>query len=151
MHAAPPVRIDLVPDRAAGWVVLVLAAIAAANVALWLGAMAELRGAKLGAVGMTAALAVAGGLRGLRPGCVGLLTWDGSNWFWVEAGLRPVVPRVMLDLGAWMLLRLKLQDGTRATLWGMATQQRASTAWSAWRAALLSPAQAVHTAPRTPA
>ena len=152
MHAAPPVRIDLAPDRAAGWAVLLLAAIAAANAAMWLGALAEWKGARLGGVGLAAALAVAGWLRGRRLGCVGLLTWDGSAWLWVQAAhQRPVVPRVMLDFGGWILLRLQPQDGSRTALWGVATRARALAAWSAWRAALLSPSASVHALPRTPA
>ncbi|MEO5772394.1 MAG: hypothetical protein ABIQ29_10035 [Burkholderiaceae bacterium] len=151
MHAAPPVRIDLAPDRAAGWAVLLLATVAAANAALWLGALAEWKGAKLGGFGVAAALAVVAWLRGRRLGCVGLLTWDGSAWLWVQAVQRPVVPRVMLDLGGWILLRLQPLDGSRTAIWGVATRARARAAWSAWRAALLSPSSPVHTLPRTPA
>ncbi len=140
MHAAPPVRIDLVPDRAAGWAVVVLAAIAAANAALWLGALAEWKGAKLAGSGAAAALAVVLWLRGRRLGCMGLLTWDGSAWLWVHATQQPVVPGVMLDLGGWILLRLQPQDAQRAPVWGVATRAHGQAAWPAWRAALLSAA-----------
>ena len=151
MHAAPPVRIDLAPDRAAGRAVLLLAVVAAANAALWLGALAEWKGARLGGLGMAAALAVAGWLRGRRMGCEGVLVWDGSLWLWVQAADRPVVPRVMLDLGGWILLRLQPIDGSRTAIWGVATRARASTAWSSWREALLAQAVVAQPLPRTPA
>ncbi len=149
MHAAPPVRIDLVPDRAAGWAVLALTTVAAANAALWLGAWAGCKGAALGAVGAAAALAVVAWLRGRPLGCAGLLSWDGEAWLWSQTAAQPVVPRVMLDFGGWILLRLHRPDGPRAALWGVAARARTPTGWSAARAALLSPLAAVPTHPRT--
>ena len=137
MHAAPPVRIDLVPDRAAGWAVLCVATLSAANMALWLGALAEWQGAKLGALGIAAALAVLACLRGRRPGAEGVLAWDGRAWQWLQPEDRTVQPRVMLDLGAWMLLRLEPLGGLQGAIWGVATRARACAAWPAWRAALL--------------
>ncbi len=151
MHAAPPVRINLVPDRAAGWAVLVLGAIAAANAALWLGAMAGWKGAALGMAGAAAALAVVAWLRGRPLGCAGLLTWDGDAWQWSQTAQRPVLPRVMLDFGGWILLRLQWLDGPREAHWGVATRERAATGWSAARAALFSPAAAVQARSRTSA
>ena len=67
------------------------------------------------------------------------LAWDGQGW---EFDGHAVTPAVALDLGGWMLLRLR-RDGSGA-YWLPLSPARAGSAWPALRTALYAaPVQAV--------
>ena len=68
------------------------------------------------------------------------LRWDGQGW-WL--GEDAVQPQVTLDLGDWMLLRLRLPGRVRATAWWPLSARRvnaAGTSWPALRSALVATA-----------
>ena len=147
MQAAPPVRIDVVPDPAGGRVVLLLATVAAANAAAWVGALAGSQGVSLALLAGAAATAAAWPLLGRGFGAAGRLVWDGVAWQWSAATERAVQPQVMIDLGSRMLLRLRPIELRHPATWAVAKQASAGGAWSAWRAALLAPARPVPSTP----
>ena len=145
MHAAPPVRMNLAPDRAWQVFVTLCTSVASANLAAWvaLQAQAPTRIAAL------AALLAAGACAGLlalrwarrRDAVMGVLAWDGLGWHWSPgaAALSPGDVRVMVDLGAWLLLRFAPMGGGQAVVWLAAACHGAAAHWAAWRTALYSP------------
>jgi len=141
MHTAPPVRMSLAPDRA--WLAArcLIAGAAGANVAAWVSAHAQASQAVVAtAVLGAAALATAFAAWALRPadGLADVLAWDGAVWQW-SRGDSPPVPgdlRVMIDLGAWILLRFSPSVPARRMVWRAVSRRRAGANWRAWRAAL---------------
>ena len=68
------------------------------------------------------------------------LRWDGQTW-WL--GAQAVQPRVALDLGAWLLLRLRPPGRVLATAWlplSARCARAAGASWPALRAALVATA-----------
>lgn len=140
MHAAPPVRMSLVPDRAWEAVWIVGASVAGANVAAW----AAVHG---GAPAQTAAMAallvaaVVGMLvwgRHRRHRQAGILNWDGATWQWSSGATeaREGQVRVMVDLGAWLLLRFVAVAPPHPVAWLTLARGNAGVQWPAWRAAV---------------
>lgn len=139
MRAAPPVSVRCHGGVAWRAVQTGLFALAAAVLAAW--ALAQL--------GLAAAWAVAPGLavaavawRGCRSGEVAL-NWDGRAW---TADGIPGRLEVMVDLGTWLLLRMRL-DGGAGRRWIAVSAGEAGLALHGLRAAVH--ARATGTAPGT--
>ncbi|MDP1690457.1 MAG: hypothetical protein Q8L49_00575 [Burkholderiaceae bacterium] len=144
MHAAPPVRISLAPD--VGWraFVTACASAAAANLAAWLMTLARQSTAAIAAVALLAAVLAAGlALWGLRRDNAGggVLAWDGAAWQWAPANVQPAAGdlHVMIDLGAWLLLRFVPGASAQPVRWLVASRRQGGALWPLWRAALFSP------------
>jgi hypothetical protein len=140
MHAAPPVRMSLAPDRAWQYFIALCAGAAGANVAAWAALHAQLP-APMVIVAMTAATATSAILASVwaqRSAATGVLAWDGGSWQWSSGAAAPVAGdlRVMIDLGGWMLLRFAPLAPEEAVAWCVASRRHAGALWSAWRAAL---------------
>jgi len=107
-----------------------------------------------GLAGMWAAagLAVLAGVLGWALSAAPPMTiaWTGARWSLSVAGADAgdvAAPQVMLDLGGWMLLRLRPQDGGRGH-WAALARADAATSWQVFRAAVYSSASDL--APRSP-
>lgn len=151
MHAAPPVRVSLAPDAACLTIVIGCAAAASANVAAWLGSLAQRSAPEIAALALLGAgLAAALAWPAMRRGFAGqgVLAWDGAVWQWApdEAqSLQPNRPppttgelRVMIDLGAWILLRFEPSEPGQRARWITVSRQQGRALWPLWRAALFS-------------
>ncbi len=141
MHAAPPVRMALAQDQAWRVFVSLCAVTAAANTAAWAAlhwqASAEVAG--IVAISTAVATGATAWLLTCRGDAVrGVLAWDGATWRWSQGSLAPRAGevRVMLDLGAWLLLRFSPEPPTRRAFWLPLSRADAGPHWSAWRAAL---------------
>jgi len=142
MHAAPPVRMNLAPDRAWQVFVTLCTSVASANLAAWV-ALQTQAPTRIAAL---AALLAAGACAGLlalrwarrRDAVMGVLAWDGLGWHWSPGAAAPCPGdvRVMVDLGAWLLLRFAPMGGGQAVVWLATSRRHAGAAWPAWRAAL---------------
>jgi hypothetical protein len=141
MHAAPPVRIETAPDRAWRCFVSASAGAAAASLVAWVAMLRGMTGTDAAWLAMLAAASVApvawwAGRR--RESRAGALVWDGAAWAWApergEAATGEL--RVMIDLGAWMLLRFAPAGARHGALWRAASRRQAPALWPAWRAAL---------------
>jgi hypothetical protein len=74
------------------------------------------------------------------------LRWSGAQWLWQARGGAETsvpAPAVMIDLGPWMLLRVR-PPGAGAE-WRAATRRQAPPAWSPFRAAVYSTAPVAST------
>jgi hypothetical protein len=156
MHAAPPVRMSLAPEARWHGFVALCAGLAAANGSAWIVAM--LYGQALTVIvvaGLAAGLAMAGATWTLRRGGAGsgVLNWDGAAWSWAPGPTQPVVgePRVVIDLGAWMLLRFTPIEPQSHARWLALSRRQAAAAWPLWRAALFSPRPRIEGVPAEPA
>ncbi len=140
MHAAPPVRMSLAPDRAWHGAIGLCAGAAGANLAAWSALQAQV--ALPMVVATTLAAAAAASLSALwwvrRDATSGVLAWDGGAWQWSPDAVASlaVEPRVMIDLGPWLLLRIAPTGPARPALWRVASRRHAGASWSQWRAAL---------------
>ncbi len=141
MRAAPSVDASLAECRAERMLITLLHAGAGALLVVWLALHAQwqVRAPMLLGVVAGAALLASGGwwlARRALPLLPGRLRWDGQCWSVVSPQgpqpLRRLV--VMLDLGAWVLLRLHPADG-RAH-WRVASAASAAGAWHGLRVAL---------------
>jgi hypothetical protein len=68
------------------------------------------------------------------------ISWTGAQWTVSSADAAPVAslpPRVMLDLGTWMLLGIRPVDGGRHVWIGL-SKGDAGASWQAFRAAVYS-------------
>jgi len=138
MRAAPAVSVDAGPTRALRAAQALLAAVAAAALAAWLAQHLGLRGIA-GWAGAAAALA--GAAAGWRwpTSTPARLAWTGAEWTvrWRHAADgEPVTPELAIDLGPWMLLRLR-RVGARAA-WVEVTEGHCGSSWAAWRTAVYS-------------
>ena len=145
MRAPPPVSIDIPAPR--GWRAVQALAFAAAGacVAAWSAQHvgwpdAQVAGAAaLGALGLAAL-----GWHLCRGTPMGL-AWTGRQWLYrspAAAEPVPVDPVISLDLGGWMLLRLKPPLG--AVVWVAVSRGDAGAAWHLLRAALYAEPPAAH-------
>jgi len=130
MHAPPPVRVTVAPDRAWIGVCAVLASIASGNLAAWF-APAWMFVAPAALAGAVVAAWLA-----RRRGPRGALAWDGQVWQWEPAGREPVAGEatVSIDLDRWMLLAFTPEQGERR--WLALSRRSHAGAWSPLRAAL---------------
>ena len=139
MHAPPPVRMSLAPDRAWHAAIVLSAAVAGANLATWGVLHAQASLAVTATVALVAAAVVAwSAWRWLRGSGAGVLAWDGAVWQWSAEAVppRPTELRVMIDLGGWLLLRLALAAPAQRVVWLVASRRGAGALWPVWRAAL---------------
>ncbi len=110
-----------------------------------------------GATALAALLAAAclgAALQGLRPVPPTRLRWDGQRWFVGVAGPDGDDPgaadlSVAIDLGGWMLLRVRRQDAPRwrGAVWLPAQRRGHEAQWHALRCAVYSPPPAVGAPP----
>ncbi len=111
-----------------------LPVLAASAVVSWACLHAGLPGLAAGA-----AVCVAGSLAAWawwrRPSQDRMLAWDGRQW---SVDGHPGTLAVMLDLGGWLLLRLR-QGGRMSTRWVPVSAHEAGTAWHGLRAAVFAP------------
>jgi hypothetical protein len=143
MHPAPPVRMSLANGAAWDLFVIAGACLAAANLAAWAATLAQ---ASTPTVALTALgiAGVGGGLAALalrrRGATRGALAWDGASWQWSPDAADPCAGEVhvMVDLGAWILLRFTPTAPTAPAAWLGASRRDAAAVWPAWRAALYS-------------
>jgi hypothetical protein len=143
MHTAPAVRMSLAHGLAWDLFVISAACLAAANMAAWAGSWAQ---ASIPTVALAALLAggATGGMAMLllrrRGTARGVLTWDGACWQWSPDAVDPCAGEVhvMVDLGAWMLLRFTPSAPTVPAAWLGASRRDAAAMWPAGRAALYS-------------
>jgi hypothetical protein len=140
MHAAPPVRMSLAAARAWHFAVALCAGAAGANLAAWVALQAQSPAAV--AIAISLAVAAAAWLSTLwrlrRDAAPGVLAWDGAAWRWSPgtAASQAVEPRVMIDLGPWLLLRIAPIEPARPAVWRVAARRHAGASWPQWRAAL---------------
>jgi hypothetical protein len=148
MRTPPPVSIDDVSARN-GWrgVQAALYALGAAALAAWAGghlhwepsawAIALSGGLAAGAIGWALSRAPAARLR-----------WTGAQWLLRVADdheLPVMPPAVMLDSGAWMLLRCS--GGDAGSRWLAVSRSAAGAEWPHFRAAVYSAAPGLSSAP----
>ena len=129
MRAAPAVSVQA--GRSPGWrtVQTALAAWAATALAAWvLGHLQQPFWPALTLVPLAAAWAWRAG----RQPPVALV-WDGQSW---SADGQTGVLEVMIDLGAWLLLRLRSAEAGRRTRWIPVSRADAGPAFHALRAAV---------------
>ncbi len=143
MHAAPPVRMSLAPDRAWHAIVTLCASAAGANLAAWaaLQAQASLQIAAVAALlaGACAGLLASRSVR-RRSAATAVLVWDGATWYGSPGVSAPSAGevRVMIDLGVWLLLRFAPTLPEQPAAWLATSRRHAGALWPAWRAALYS-------------
>jgi hypothetical protein len=145
MHAPPPVAVRTGTGRAWRAFQALAWAVSAGVLGLW--AMRQLdagalQAALAGAVAVAAMLPLAWRLSRARPA---ELQWTGARWLLVDGSgdSRTVADRsVRVDLGGWMLVRLRCREGGTRTrvAWMALSRAEARAQWSALRAALYSPA-----------
>jgi hypothetical protein len=144
MRVAPPVQASSCSAGAWWSIQVVLYALSAAVASWW--ALAQLVGANAWVasgsllLGLVAALAARRALA--RPAWQ--LAWDGGSWRLGAPGgeQRAGQVAVMLDLGAWMLVRFTAPPGVqprRAAVWLPLSRQAAGAAWPVLRVALHAP------------
>jgi hypothetical protein len=142
MRAAPAVQATLGPDR--GWAVFTggASALALAGVGAWAAQGFGASGWAMVLAALPAALMgwVTGGRLLATPH--GTLRWDGAAWSWQAQGgpATPTGVAVIIDLGPWMLLRLR--PAGAGAIWLPAGQGACRPAWHALRAALHAPGEA---------
>ena len=152
MHAAPPVEVTIAPSASPeAWVAGLIAA-ASAVIAGWGAAWCEnastpgLRLAAAGLVAISLAASLVAAVARLRRRArreTSLLRWNGQEWSLVRAGdACDGHPRLMLDLGPWMLVRfLPRRDAGKlerapAPAWLPLRQGAEAARWAALRGAL---------------
>jgi hypothetical protein len=126
---------------------------AAVALGWWLAVPAPASGATmLGALLAAACLGAA--LFGVRRVPPTRLRWDGQRWFVGVVGPADSDPSaadltVAIDLGGWMLLRLRRRDAPRwrRAFWLPAQRRGHETQWHALRCAVYSPRPAVGAPP----
>lgn len=130
MRAAPAVSVPC--RRAGGWRIVHVLAVSAAAAALTAWALGHLQ-LTLWPAALAAAAAGAMAWRWARDTTV-QLSWDGRQW---TADDTPGPVDVMIDLGPWLLLRLR-PPGGQALLWLPVSAADAGPALHGLRAALYS-------------
>ena len=138
MRAAPAVSVLCSLGGAWRWVLTLLPALATAALLTWAAAYLQLPSASawLAVASITSLVALVALLawRRARPQAL-LLAWDGQRW--TADGCAGDLD-LMMDLGPWMLLRLRPDDKTRRAVWIPVSATDAGAARHALRAALYS-------------
>jgi len=151
MRVAPAVQ---APSRSAGaWlhIQLALYALSAAVATWWVGAQLLGASAWLASGSLLCGLAAALAARLALPATAWRLSWVGGSWRLQAPDREELVGRVavMLDLGAWMLVRFAAQPAARygrGAVWLPLSRNADATAWPALRVALYAPQPAQHAA-----
>jgi hypothetical protein len=140
MHAAPPVRMSLAPDRVWRGAAALCSAVAGANLAAWVALHVHSAVPVVAAASLAAAAAASlSALWGAqRDATSGVLAWDGGAWQWLADTMAPVAvePRFTMDLGPCLLLRTVPADASQPVNWRVASRRLAGAAWPQWRTAL---------------
>lgn len=128
---SPPVQVQ--GDGGLGWRMLSigLPTLAVGSLGAWGLQWAELGGVWV-LVGASKLMALTAAGLSLRPARMQRLAWDGQHWR-VDGHHTRV--QLMLDLGPWMLLRLR-PEASSGSRWLPLAASEAGTAWGALRAAL---------------
>ena len=131
MRAAPAVSV--ICSRAGAWrgALALLPGLAAAALVAW--ALGHLQRPAWPALLVAVPVAV-WAWRRARPQAV-TLAWDGQRW---SADGSPGHLDLMIDLGPWMLLRLRPDKPARRSVWLPVSPVDAGAAWHALRAAVYS-------------
>jgi hypothetical protein len=118
------------------------------DLAAWVASQSQLSVAAIAGVALTSAtLAAVLTWRALQRWNVGsgVLVWDGADWQWSpghgQPGNSQPTPgklRVMIDLGAWILLRFAPGTSSQAGVWLTVSRRQAGTSWPLWRAVVFS-------------
>lgn len=135
MRAAPAVSVTC--SLGGGWrcVVTLLPALATGALLAWGAAHLQLASASAWlAVALITFMVALLAWRRARPKVL-LLAWDGQRW--TAAGCAGDLD-LMMDLGPWMLLRLRPDDTTRRAVWIPVSAADAGAAQHALRAAVYS-------------
>jgi len=143
MRVAPPVQ--ALSCSAGPWlsIQLLLYALSTGVAVWWTGAQLGGAGAWLAFGSLVLGLVAAWVARGALARLALRLGWDGSRWRLQAPGsddrLGSVV--LMLDLGAWMLVRFTVADARpgRGVVWLPLSQRVATDVWPALRVALHAP------------
>ena len=137
MQHAPPVRVDVGPDRFWQLLASLLGGAAAAALAGWVLQTVASTAAVAAACSFAAVLGALAMPRLLQP-ATGLLQWDGGGWRWrgVDGDIA-----VQADLGVWMLLRFDAIATAQAPrrAWIALAANTAGPRWHALRLALRTP------------
>jgi hypothetical protein len=122
-----------------------LATVSAGSVLAWVG-LAAVLDAKTVMAAASTGLVVALAASAAWPATPTLLRWDGRRWQVGTAGATGVEPSaadlsVAIDLGPWMLLRLRPDSAPRwrTTVWLPAQRLGHEAHWHAFRCAVYSP------------
>jgi len=147
MRAAPAFELQITPTRGERLALALLGSLCACVVTTWLWSHVDAavgpagRGA-LPWVGAGVGGALLGGLCGwlLAPREAATLSCCQHGWMLGRPGAQPLPcsVRVRLDLGAWLLLRVRPASGGRVSWLGVGRGQ-AGEAWHALRATLFAP------------
>jgi len=144
MRVAPPVR--ALSSSAGPWlsIQLGLYALSTAVVAWWAGAQFRGPSAWLAFGSVVLGLVVAWVVRRVLAKPAVQLGWDGGSWRLQAPGTEEKVGRavLMLDLGAWMLVRFSERDAGwpwLGAVWLPMSRGSAADAWPALRVALHAP------------
>jgi hypothetical protein len=129
MRAAPPVSVRCHGGRAWRWLHAVLPALAAAAATLWALSWAEISIAIAAVCAPCVGVAVGWLARRAAPTVV--LAWDGQRW---TADGNAGALEVTIDLGGWLLLRLRPDTGGRVR-WIAVSSSEAGVALHGLRAA----------------
>jgi hypothetical protein len=143
MHAAPPVRIRVVPDLSSRGFVAFSACFAAANLTAWAASWMQSSTVTF-ALAMLLAAGCSGWLLAFvmrRSTTAGDLVWDGACWQWLPDAADPRSGElvVMIDLGPWVLVRFTPIEPVAASAWLATSRHDAAAHWAEWRTALYSP------------
>lgn len=140
MRAAPPAQATLSGGQTERRLVLALHLVTALVLVVWLSQRFDLPWPVPG-------VAVSVGMSGLgwwlarrlMPDASGALRWDGQQWALLPTTAQPVPVQwltVQLDLGPWLLLRLRLADSPHRSVWRALNQESAGSSWHGLRVAL---------------
>jgi hypothetical protein len=153
MRTAPAVHLSLEADTSWRVGLCLLGAAAAASPLMWLALW--LLVPPLAALGVAAAVALlVAGLLWRRSGVSArALAWDGAQWWLLardESAPRAGRVQLMIDLGAWLLLRFRAARGDARGHWLALSQARHRPHWHALRCALYAHGVAANAAAGVP-
>jgi len=145
MRAAPPFELTLGLSATERVLLALLVAAVAAALAAWVWSHVDAAAGPAGrgtwpwlaVVPVAATIGACIGWSAARRDLY-LLRWQHGHWTWVDGGIeRDAIVQPKLDLGIWLLLVLRSQQG--AVRWVSAGRQRAGEAWHPLRATLFAP------------
>lgn len=141
MRVAPPVQVS--SCSAGPWwsIQIALYALSATVASWWAGAQLVGANAWVASGSLLLGLVAAVAARRALAAPAWQLAWDGGSWQLGVPGREPGAGQVavMLDLGAWVLVRFSVPPGVqprRAAVWLPLSRQSADAAWPVLRVAL---------------
>lgn len=129
------------PDDAWHAFVALCIGIAVGNLVAWVAQLAQAASvlvATAGLAAMLAAIVMSRAVLRRRDHVGGVLFWDGASWVWTLGTAPPLSgdAQVMVDLGSWLLLRVKPVEMACPAVWLAASRRSVGAVWPAARAAL---------------